>query len=155
MSAITGLLNHQSNNSSLTTTLATNASSSSSDSTTGSDAATISANDFLVLLVTEMKNQDPTASTDPNEYINQLVNVNSLQQLVSINQTLTNTLGASSTSTSSSATKSSNQAATVTANSAANLQPSSTTARFAGNIGIQKSANSSERISTALSNVRS
>jgi flagellar basal-body rod modification protein FlgD len=53
------------------------------------DSATISANDFLTLLVTEMKNQDPTANTDPNEYINQLVQVNSLQQLISINQTLT------------------------------------------------------------------
>jgi flagellar basal-body rod modification protein FlgD len=52
------------------------------------DSATISANDFLTLLVTEMKNQDPTANTDPNEYINQLVQVNSLQQLISINQTL-------------------------------------------------------------------
>jgi flagellar basal-body rod modification protein FlgD len=54
-----------------------------------SDSATISANDFLTLLVTEMKNQDPTANTDPNEYINQLVQVNSLQQLISINETLT------------------------------------------------------------------
>ena len=54
-----------------------------------SDSATISANDFLTLLVTEMKNQDPTANTDPNEYINQLVQVNSLEQLISINQTLT------------------------------------------------------------------
>ena len=60
--------------------------SSGSDST---DSATISANDFLTLLVTEMKNQDPTANTDPNEYINQLVQVNSLEQLISINQTLT------------------------------------------------------------------
>ncbi len=59
-------------------------SSSSSD-----DSATISANDFLTLLVTEMQNQDPTADTDPNEYINQLVQVNSLEQLISINQTLT------------------------------------------------------------------
>ncbi|HMG85613.1 MAG TPA: flagellar hook capping FlgD N-terminal domain-containing protein [Terracidiphilus sp.] len=55
----------------------------------GSDSASISANDFLTLLVTEMKNQDPTANTDPNEYINQLVQVNSLEQLISINQTLT------------------------------------------------------------------
>jgi flagellar basal-body rod modification protein FlgD len=54
-----------------------------------SDSATISANDFLTLLVTEMQNQDPTADTDPNEYINQLVQVNSLEQLISINQTLT------------------------------------------------------------------
>ena len=36
---------------------------------TSSDSATISANDFLTLLVTEMQNQDPTADTDPNEYI--------------------------------------------------------------------------------------
>lgn len=63
--------------------------------TTSSDSATISANDFLTLLVTEMQNQDPTAATDPNEYINQLVNVNSLQQLISINQTLSTSLGAS------------------------------------------------------------
>ena len=51
-------------------------------------AASISANDFLTLLVTEMKNQDPTAQTDPNEYVNQLVQVNSLEQLISINETL-------------------------------------------------------------------
>src|SRR6266702_6980282 len=65
------------------------ASGSSSSNGSGGDSATISANDFLTLLVTEMKNQDPTANTDPNEYINQLVQVNSLQQLISINQTLT------------------------------------------------------------------
>ena len=32
---------------------------------TSSSSATISANDFLTLLVTEMQNQDPTADTDP------------------------------------------------------------------------------------------
>lgn len=62
----------------------------------GSSSATISANDFLTLLVTEMQNQDPTATTDPNEYINQLVNVNSLEQLISINQTLQSATGSSS-----------------------------------------------------------
>jgi flagellar basal-body rod modification protein FlgD len=40
-----------------------------------------------------MQNQDPTADVDPNEYINQLVNVNSLEQLISINQTLSTALG--------------------------------------------------------------
>ena len=68
--------------------------SSGSDSTSSastSSSATISANDFLQLLVSEMKNQDPTADTDPNEYINQLVQVNSLEQLISINQDLTPT----------------------------------------------------------------
>ena len=41
-----------------------------------------------------MQNQDPTADTDPNEYINQLVQVNSLEQLIDINQTLTRVLTA-------------------------------------------------------------
>lgn len=52
----------------------------------GTPTATVTANDFLTLLVAEMKNQDPTSNTDPNAYINQLVQVNSLQQLISINQ---------------------------------------------------------------------
>jgi len=51
--------------------------------------------------VTELQNQDPTANTDPNEYISQLVEVNSLEQLIGINQTLTTDLGAPATSGSS------------------------------------------------------
>jgi flagellar basal-body rod modification protein FlgD len=80
------------------------ANATSSSSSTSSDSATISANDFLTLLVTEMQNQDPTADTDPNEYINQLVNVNSLEQLISINQTLTTAYGNSTTSSNGSTT---------------------------------------------------
>jgi flagellar basal-body rod modification protein FlgD len=45
-----------------------------------------------------MQNQDPTADTDPNEYINQLVSVNSLEQLIDINQNLSTALGTTSTS---------------------------------------------------------
>ena len=77
--------------------MATSSSDANSAETKGS-ASGITANDFLTLLVTEMKNQDPTANTDPNEYINQLVNVNSLQQLISINETLTSAYGTSNTS---------------------------------------------------------
>ena len=53
-------------------------------------AGTITSNDFLTLLVSELKNQDPTKPTDPNAYIQQLVGVNSLQQLIQINKGLTN-----------------------------------------------------------------
>lgn len=70
--------------------------SGTTDPTAGGDSATISANDFLTLLVTEMQNQDPTADTDPNEYIDQLVQVNSLEQLIDINQNLSTALGVSS-----------------------------------------------------------
>ena len=71
-------------------------SSSGSSTSSSNDSATISANDFLSLLVTEMQNQDPTSDTDPNEYVDQLVQVNSLEQLISINQTLTTSLDPSS-----------------------------------------------------------
>lgn len=61
------------------------------DGTTNSttDNSSITSNDFLTLLVNELKNQDPTQPTDPNAYISQLVGVNSLQQLIQINQGLT------------------------------------------------------------------
>jgi len=71
------------------------AAATAATSTTGTSTAAaaadnsgISSSDFLTLLVTEMKNQDPTQPTDPNAYIQQLVGVNSLQQLISINQDL-------------------------------------------------------------------
>ena len=62
------------------------ASGSSSSSSTAASSSDITANDFLTLLVSELKNQDPTQPTNPNAYITQLAQVNSLQQLVSINQ---------------------------------------------------------------------
>jgi flagellar basal-body rod modification protein FlgD len=54
--------------------------------TSTSNNSNITASDFLTLLVSELKNQDPTQPTDPNQYITQLAQVNSLQQLISINQ---------------------------------------------------------------------
>jgi flagellar basal-body rod modification protein FlgD len=78
------------------------ASTSSSDDGGTND---ITSNDFLTLLVTEMKNQDPTQPTDPNAYIQQLVEVNSLQQLISINQGLSTIEGTSTTGTSTNATQ--------------------------------------------------
>lgn len=58
-------------------------------STVAGSSSAITANDFLTLLVAEMKNQDPTQPTDPNAYISQMVDVNSLQQLIGINQGIT------------------------------------------------------------------
>src|ERR1700719_1453530 len=85
-----------------TTTNASNAAAGSSD---------ITSNDFLTLLVSELKNQDPTQPTDPNQYITQLAQVNSLQQLISINQGIgtldTAIAGTSSRSTGSSGSGSS------------------------------------------------
>jgi flagellar basal-body rod modification protein FlgD len=103
-------------------------STSGSSSSSTSDSATISANDFLSLLVTEMQNQDPTADTDPNEYVNQLVQVNSLEQLININQTLTGALGTTdpSTDATTSSGSSSDSSSGSSSSSSAALHPSAT-----------------------------
>lgn len=62
--------------------------STGSPSSSSTDDSDITSSDFLTLLVSELKNQDPTQPTDPNAYVQQLVGVNSLQQLISINQEL-------------------------------------------------------------------
>lgn len=82
------------------TALATQDSGSSSSSST-TDGATISSTDFLTLLVTQLKNQDPTQPTDPTEYVSQLVGVNSLEQLIDINKQLTSLGGSTSTTSAS------------------------------------------------------
>jgi flagellar basal-body rod modification protein FlgD len=64
----------------------TTPSTSTTSASSAASSANITSNDFLTLLVSELKNQDPTQPTDPNQYITQLAQVNSLEQLVSINQ---------------------------------------------------------------------
>ena len=80
-------------------TNATASSSAATGTTTASSSSAAAPNvtsaDFLTLLVSELKNQDPTQPTDPTAYVQQLVSVNSLQQLIQINQDLG---GASTTS---------------------------------------------------------
>ena len=52
---------------------------------------------FMKLLITQLQNQDPLSPTDPSTFVNQLVGVNSLDQLTQINQLLQSTIGTSST----------------------------------------------------------
>lgn len=73
----------------VSTTAKSSSSTGSGSSNATADNTTVTANDFLTLLVSELKNQDPTQPTDPTTYIQQLVGVNSLQQLIQINQGLT------------------------------------------------------------------
>ena len=156
-------------------TSSTSGSSASGADSSSSDSATISANDFLTLLVTEMQNQDPTSTTDPNEYINQLVEVNSLEQLISINQTLTTDLGSSSSSSTNSASTQAasaaapvagaglHTAATLSSGSAAVSSPSSSAGagspaalparsllRNAGNLSVPEASPAAEQVAHAL-----
>jgi flagellar basal-body rod modification protein FlgD len=43
---------------------------------------------FLQLLVTELQSQDPTSPMDPTEMVGQMLSMNQLNELISINQTL-------------------------------------------------------------------
>jgi flagellar basal-body rod modification protein FlgD len=118
----------------------------SGSSASDSNSATITASDFLQLLVTEMQNQDPTANTDPNEYINQLVQVNSLEQLISINQDLSG-LGSSSGSTGSNGNGSGGASDAVGALQAMSPTVPSTTA---GNLSATDTGGRASRIADAL-----
>jgi flagellar basal-body rod modification protein FlgD len=107
-------------------------------------------------LVTEMKNQDPTADTDPNEYINQLVNVNSLEQLISINQTLTTNLGSSTTAQAAGASSSGTSAQTQAASpGAATTVPGAISAAASqlapGNLGIPAVNPAAQSVAESLS----
>jgi flagellar basal-body rod modification protein FlgD len=78
------------------TALATNSSGNANDS----GDTTITSTDFLTLLVTQLKNQDPTQPSDPTQYVSQLVGVNSLEQLIDINTQLTSMGGTTSSNAS-------------------------------------------------------
>jgi len=141
------------------------ASTTSSTSSSSSSTATITADDFITLLVAEMKNQDPTADTDPNAYIDQLVQVNSLEQLIDINSTLTSDLSTSTTSTSSSKIASASQTATSSltaasatgtsaaaqSDSSSSASPNSTVQHTSGNLSVPAANSSAERVAHALS----
>jgi flagellar basal-body rod modification protein FlgD len=54
---------------------------------------------FLKLLTQELQNQDPTAPMDSTQMVGQMISLNQLDQLASINQLLTAKLGGADTST--------------------------------------------------------
>lgn len=80
------------------------ATSSSATDSTGSKSASAGANlqpnDFITLLVAQLKSQDPFNPMDPTTFVNQLVQFNTLEQVIGIRQDLT---PSSSTGTGSSA----------------------------------------------------
>jgi flagellar basal-body rod modification protein FlgD len=111
--------------------------SSSSSSSSGSGTANslngVSANEgtFLTLLVAQLKNQDPLSPTDSTQFVGELAQFSSLEQLMTINQNvgaMTNvvapTSGASTTGSSSSAasgTGAADSSADSSASSAASI----------------------------------
>jgi flagellar basal-body rod modification protein FlgD len=65
--------------------------------TAASSTATSLGSTFLNLLSTELQNQDPTAPVDSTAMVGQMISLNQLDQLISINQTLTASPGTATT----------------------------------------------------------
>ena len=76
--------------------------SNSSTNTATSEANSIGGT-FLTLLTQELQNQDPTAPMDSTQMVGQMISLNQLNELSSINQLLTQQFGSSSTSAGSQA----------------------------------------------------
>jgi flagellar basal-body rod modification protein FlgD len=76
------------------------ASPAASTTSSAASAATqsLSYNDFLTLLMAEMKNQDPTQPMDPSQMVFQLATVSEVGQAVQSNTTLASLLTATSLS---------------------------------------------------------
>ena len=66
------------------------ATSASSSNATGLGGVTPSEGTFLTLLVTQLKNQDPLNPTDSTQFVSELAQFSSLEQLININQGVTN-----------------------------------------------------------------
>lgn len=64
----------------------TNSTAAATAAATGSNQ--LNGNDFITLLVAQLKQQDPTNPMDPTQFVTQLVQFNSLEQLISINHDL-------------------------------------------------------------------
>ena len=105
--------------SSKATTAPTTATTSSS-STSSSLSST-----FLNLLATELQNQDPTAPVDSTAMVGQMISLNQLDQLISINQSLTGTgTAATGSAQPASATASDAALSSVNGGLASTLSPS-------------------------------
>jgi flagellar basal-body rod modification protein FlgD len=115
-------------------------SSSSSSSGTANSLSGVSANEgtFLTLLVAQLKNQDPLSPTDSTQFVGELAQFSSLEQLMTINQNvgaMTNVVapssGASTTGSSSST------APSTAASSGASSSADSSAATGAASIASQ------------------
>jgi len=78
------------------TTTGSSSTSTANDGLTGTSTGTT----FLNLLVKELQNQDPTAPMDSTAMVGQMISLNQLDQLISINQVLSTATGSTSSSAS-------------------------------------------------------
>jgi flagellar basal-body rod modification protein FlgD len=104
-----------------------NASTSSTSSSDSSSSTGIGAT-FLSLLAKELQNQDPTAPMDSTAMVGQMISLNQLDQLISINEGLSASSTTSGTTSKVAATTTSNDALTSATGASSTLSPSTAAA---------------------------
>jgi flagellar basal-body rod modification protein FlgD len=94
--------------------------------TSSSSAGASLSSTFLNLLATELQNQDPTAPVDSTAMVGQMISLNQLDQLISINQSLTGPTGTATTGSAPPAAATASDAALSSVNGglASTLSPS-------------------------------
>lgn len=70
-------------------TSATSAATTTSTTSSSSSSLKLGTTDFLKLLMTQLENQNPLDPSDPTEFTSQLATYSSLEQQISMNDTLT------------------------------------------------------------------
>ncbi len=88
--------------------------STTSSSSSTSNAGQADENEFLQLLVTQMQNQDPLNPQDSTEFVAQLAQFSSLEQLININQNISILTGQGTASTGAAAAASSSTTNAIT-----------------------------------------
>ncbi len=76
----------------------------SAGSASTSTSAGLKSNDFITLLVAQLKSQDPFNPMDPTTFVNQLVQFNTLEQVIGIRQAMSSNTATGTGSTTGSAT---------------------------------------------------
>ncbi|HUK54694.1 MAG TPA: flagellar hook capping FlgD N-terminal domain-containing protein [Candidatus Binatia bacterium] len=79
--------------------LSTAPTNSASSSSSGTPSNELTGNSFITLLTAQLQAQDPFDPMDPTTFLNELVQFNSLQQLININTLLAQALGGSAAPT--------------------------------------------------------
>jgi flagellar basal-body rod modification protein FlgD len=77
-------------------------SGSTNNNSQSSSTTQLNGNDFITLLTAQLQAQDPLNPMDPNQMVDELTSMNSLQQLIGIKQDLDSMLGTTGTSGSTS-----------------------------------------------------
>ena len=92
---------------------ATSGTGSTSSSSQPTASNTLGPNSFITLLTAQLQAQDPLSPMDPDQMVNELTSINSLQQLVQIKADMDTLIGALPSGQSGTGTTAGNSSATT------------------------------------------